>query len=36
MEKKDTENRLVDLGRGEESVRCVERAAWKLTLPCVK
>ena len=30
---KQTENRLVDLGRGEEKVRCVERVAWKLTLP---
>ena len=30
------ENRLMDMGRGEERVRCVERVTWKLTLPCVK
>ena len=30
------ENRLVDMGRGEERVRCMERVTWKLTLPCVK
>jgi len=29
-------NRLVDMGRGEERVRCMERVTWKLTLPCVK
>ena len=29
-------NRLMDIGRGEERVRCMERATWKLTLPCVK
>ena len=27
-----TENRLVDLGRGEERVRYMERVTWKLTL----
>ena len=32
----DIENRLVDTGRGEEGVRCMERATWKLTLPYVK
>ena len=32
----DIENRLMDMGRGEERVRCVERVTWKLTLPCVK
>ena len=32
----DIENRLVDMGRGEERVRCVERVAWKLALPYVK
>ena len=30
------ENRLTDMGRGEERVRCVERVTWKLTLPYVK
>ena len=30
------ENRLVDLGKGEERVRCVETVTWKLTLPYVK
>ena len=33
---KHIDNRLVDMGRGEERVRCVERVAWKLTLPYVK
>ena len=32
----DIENRLVDMGRGEERVRCVERVTWKLTLPYAK
>ena len=32
----DIENRLMDMGRGEERVRCMERATWKLTLPYVK
>ena len=26
----------MDMGRGEERVRCMERATWKLTLPYVK
>ena len=26
----------MDLERGEERVRCMERVTWKLTLPCVK
>ena len=26
----------MDLGRGEERVRCVERVTWKLTSPYVK
>ena len=30
----DIENRLMDMGRGEERVRCLERVTWKLTLPC--
>ena len=32
----DIENRLLDVGRGEERVRCMERVTWKLTLPYVK
>ena len=32
----DTENRLMDMGRGEERVRCMERVTWKLILPYVK
>ena len=27
---KQTENRLMDMGRGEERVRCIGRATWKL------
>ena len=34
--KKQTENRLMDMGRWEERVRCMERVTWKLTLPYVK
>ena len=30
------ENRLMDLGRGQERVRCMERVIWKLILPYVK
>ena len=30
------ENRLMDMGRGEKRVRCMERVTWKLTLPYVK
>ena len=26
----------MDMGRGEERVRCIERVTWKLTLPYVK
>ena len=26
----DIENRLMDMGRGEERVRCMERVKWKL------
>ena len=33
---KQTENRLMDMGRGKERVRCMERVTWKLTLPYVK
>ena len=32
----DRENRLMDMERGEQRVRCVERVTWKLTLPYVK
>ena len=32
----DIENRLMDMGRGEERVRWMERVTWKLTLPYVK
>ena len=32
----DLENRLMDLGQGEERVRCMERVTWKFTLPFVK
>ena len=31
----DIENRLIDMGRGEERVRCMEKATWKVTLPYV-
>ena len=30
------ENRLMDMGRGEERVRCMERITWKLTLSYVE
>ena len=29
-------NRLMDMGRGEERVRCMEKVTWKLTLAYVK
>ena len=32
----EIENRLMDMGRGEERVRCMERVTWKPTLPYVK
>ena len=32
----DIENKLVDMGRGEERVKCMERVAWKLKLLYVK
>ena len=31
-----TENRLMDMRRGEERVRCMKRIMWKLTLPYIK
>ena len=34
--KTDIENRLMDMGRGEERVRCMERVTWKFTFPYVK
>ena len=30
------ENSLMDMGREEERVRCMERVTWKSTLPYVK
>ena len=33
---RDIENRLMDMGRGEERVKCMERVTWKLTLPYAK
>ena len=35
-EETDIENRFMDMGRGDERVRCLERVTWKLTLPYVK
>ena len=32
----DVENRLMNMGRGDRRVRCMERVTWKLTLPYVK
>ena len=32
----DIEKRLMDMGRGEKRVGCVERVTQKLTLPYVK
>ena len=32
----DIENRIMDMGRGVERVRYMERVTWKLTLPNVK
>ena len=29
------ENRLMNMGRGEERVRCMDRVTWKLTSPYV-
>ena len=29
-------NRLMDMGRGEVRVRCMERVTWKLILPYIK
>ena len=32
---RNKENRLMDMGKGEERVRYMERVTWKLTLPYV-
>ena len=29
----DIENKLMDMGRGEDRLRCIERVTWKLILP---
>ena len=33
---KQTQRIDVDMGRGEERMRCMESVTWKLTLPYVK
>ena len=33
---KQTENRLMDIGKGEDRVSCMERVTWNLTLAYVK
>ena len=33
---KDIETGLMDMGRGEERVRCMDGVSWKFTLPYVK
>ena len=33
---KHIEHRLMDMGRGEERVRCMERVAWMLILPYLR
>jgi len=32
----EKQTELMDMGRGEKRVRCLERVTWKLTLPHVK
>ena len=32
----ETENRFMDMGRGEKRVICMEKVTWKLTLLYVK
>ena len=34
--RENIENRLMDMGRGEGRVRCMERVTWKLTSRYVK
>ena len=33
---RDIETKLMDMGREEERVRCMERVTWKLILPYAK
>ena len=33
---RNIENRVMNMGRGKERVRCMDRVTWKLTLPYVK
>ena len=33
---RDIENRLMDMGRREERVRCMERVTWKLNITVCK
>ena len=33
---RDIENRLMNIGRGEERVRCMERVTWKLIFSSVQ
>ena len=33
---RNRQNELMDMGRGEERVRCMERVTWKLKLPYAK
>ena len=33
---KQTQRIDMDMGRGQERVRCMERATWKLRLPYIK
>jgi len=32
----DIEDRLMEMGRGKERVRCMERVTWKLMIPYLK
>ena len=32
----DIEDRLMEMGRGKERVRCMERVTWTLTIPYLK
>ena len=32
----DIENRILDMGRGDERVRCMERVTWKLSFPYIE
>jgi len=35
-EETDIENRFMDMGRGEEKMRCMERVTWKLYITICK